>query len=49
MSGFFSNINSSDHVDEESSSSLKEKRNEAETEIHEVEVECTARFLVGDL
>ena len=28
---------------------MKEKRNEAETQIHEVEVECNARFLVGDL
>ena len=36
MFDFSSNINSSDHQDEEDSSSLKKKRNEAETEIHEV-------------
>ena len=49
MFGFFPNKTYSDHLDEETSSCLKEKRNEAETKIHEVEVECSARFLVGDL
>ena len=49
MFRFFPNKTSSDHLDEEASSSLKEKRNEAETKIHEVEVECSARFLVGDM
>ena len=46
---FFPNRNSSDHLDEEASSSLKEMRNEAKTKIHEVEVECTTRLLVGDI
>ena len=49
MIRFFRNRTSSDHIDEEASSSLKEKRNEVETEIHEVEVECTSSFLVSDL
>ena len=47
--GFFPNRTYSDHIDEEASISLKEKRNEEETQIHEVEVEYTTRFLVGDL
>ena len=36
MFGFLSNKTSSDHQDEEASSSLKKKRNEAITGIHEV-------------
>ena len=60
---FFPKITSSDHLYEEASRSLNNKRNEAKKNIHEVkckspqggcirgevEVECTARFLVGDL